>query len=150
MNTIPPAASPQRRPPSSPGLRLFLRVAGGVLLGVGAVLLVVGLRSFAADASDVSAGLDDGGSGFGSILTVAAGGFAAVIGLGMLGAGFLGLQARYVAGETMPVVKQSAEYLTDGEGLLGVGRTAGPYCRACGARNDREARFCDGCGASLA
>ncbi len=61
----------------------------------------------------------------------------------------------------MPTVKQSATYLSDGEGILGVGRTvgdrapggsaaAGPYCRSCGVRNDEDARFCDGCGTSLA
>jgi hypothetical protein len=34
-------------------------------------------------------------------------------------------------------------------GLRVVGAT-GPYCRACGTRNDAEARFCDSCGASMA
>lgn len=74
-------------------------------------------------------------------------------------AGYLGAAARYTAGETMPVVKDSAAYLTDGEGVLGVGRTVddagtatatGPFCRSCGVRNDPDARFCDGCGTSLA
>jgi len=86
-----------------------------------------------------------------------------VIGLGLmfLQAGFLGAAARYSAGETMPVVRDSASYLSDGQGILGVGRTvddgaprggatSGPYCRSCGVRNDADARFCDGCGASLA
>ena len=82
-----------------------------------------------------------------------------VAGGAMIQAGFLGTAARYAAGETMPVVKDSAAYLTDGQGLLGVGRTiddrsahpeaTGPYCRGCGVRNDAEARFCDGCGQSL-
>ncbi len=54
------------------------------------------------------------------------------------------------------MAKDSAAYLTDGEGLLGVGRTvddhggAGPFCRSCGVRNDDDARYCDGCGQSLA
>lgn len=73
-----------------------------------------------------------------------------VAGGAMIQAGFLGAAARFAAGETMPVVKDSAAYLTDGRGLAGVGRTVdGPYCRGCGARNDAEARFCDGCGQSL-
>ena len=71
-------------------------------------------------------------------------------------------RSRYVAGETMPTVKQSAAYLSDGESIMGVGRTVddgtaagtqpatGPFCRACGVRNDEDARFCDGCGASMA
>lgn len=75
--------------------------------------------------------------------------------------GFLGAASRFTAGEAMPVVKDSASYLTDGEGILGVGRTiddqprvevaaTGPFCRACGTRNDPDARFCDSCGQSLA
>ena len=68
-------------------------------------------------------------------------------------------QASYVAGETMPVVKDSATYLSDGRGIAGVGRTedrmeasavTGPYCRQCGTRNDSDARFCDSCGQTLA
>jgi hypothetical protein len=73
-----------------------------------------------------------------------------VAGGAMIQAGFLGAAARYAAGETMPVVKDSAAYLTDGRGLAGIGRTEGPYCRGCGVRNDAEARFCDGCGQPLA
>lgn len=85
-----------------------------------------------------------------------------------LNAGFGGVAMRYAAGESMPVVRDSASYLTDGEGLLGIGRTVddaprpttadggaarertGPYCRGCGTRNDDAATFCDHCGASLA
>lgn len=72
-----------------------------------------------------------------------------VAGGAMIQAGYLGAAARYAAGETMPVVKDSAAYLTDGEGVAGIGRT-GPFCRGCGVRNDGDARFCDGCGQSLA
>ena len=81
-----------------------------------------------------------------------------VAGGAMIQAGFAGAAARYAAGEAMPVVKDSAAYLTDGQGLAGIGRTGdrsaeslatGPYCRGCGVRNDAEARFCDGCGQSL-
>jgi hypothetical protein len=94
-----------------------------------------------------------------------------MVGILMLGpagwclqAGFMGVAARYVAGETMPTVKASAAYLTDGEGILGVGRTVddaagaqpaprtitGPSCSTCGTRNDADASFCDRCGAPLA
>ena len=77
-----------------------------------------------------------------------------------MNASTIGAQSRYVAGETMPTLKQSAAYLSDGEGIMGVGRTVddqqrgtaanGPYCRSCGVRNDEDARFCDGCGSALA
>lgn len=71
------------------------------------------------------------------------------VGLMMLQLGFSGAGARFAAGEYAPVVKDTAGYLSDGKGILGVGAT-GPYCRGCGIRNDAEARFCDSCGASLA
>ena len=76
--------------------------------------------------------------------------FVAGIGLMLCQVGFMGAQARYAAGETAPVIKDTAEYLSDGEGVLGIGRSAGPFCSKCGVRNDGEARFCDGCGAQLA
>lgn len=72
------------------------------------------------------------------------------VGLMFLQWGFLGAAARYGAGETMPVVKDSAEYLSNGEGLLGIGRSAGPFCSKCGVRNDGDAKFCDSCGSALA
>jgi hypothetical protein len=124
--------------------RNVLRVVGVVLLLAGIYLLVTGGMAFVDDAN--SADMD---GGFGPILKIAGGGFLAVFGLGALNAGFLGAQARYAAGETMPVVKDSAAYLSDGEGILGVGRTASPYCSKCGVRNDADAKFCDSCGTAL-
>ncbi len=149
------AATPQQLPQSHT-TRIVLRVLGLTLLGVGLVLAITGGIDFADQVDTFE------GPGFGAIGRMAGGGFMVIFGLAALNAGFLGLQARYVAGETMPTVKQSASYLTDGEGVLGVGRTvddakpaqpgavAGPFCRACGVRNDPDATFCDGCGTSLA
>lgn len=125
--------------------RIVLRVVGAVLLVVGAYFLITGGMQFADDMNS-----DDMDGGAGPIFRLMIGGFSAVIGLGLLNWGFLGAQARYTAGETMPVVKDSATYLSDGEGILGVGRTAGPYCSKCGVRNDADAKFCDSCGAGLA
>ena len=83
----------------------------------------------------------------------------------LLQAGFMGVGARYTSGELSPVAKDTAHYLTDGKGLLGVGATpsgettsaptgagssTGPYCRSCGTRNDADARFCDSCGTTMA
>ncbi|WP_300385681.1 zinc ribbon domain-containing protein [uncultured Nocardioides sp.] len=145
--------------PRTAGTRTTLRVLGVVLLLAGLVIGGLGLRDFIAEFDSM-----DGGPG--SILRMAAGGFLCVVGLGALSAGTIGAQSRYAAGETMPTLKQSAAYLSDGEGIMGVGRTVddgphgaegsrgsavtGPYCRSCGVRNDEDARFCDGCGASLA
>lgn len=137
--------------------RTVLRVVGVLLLVGGLVVGGFGVRDFMAEAQGM-----DMDAGFGSILRIGLGGFMCVFGIGALNAGTLGAQSRYVAGETMPTVKRSAEYLSDGQGIMGVGRTvddgtgagpqqaSGPYCRSCGTRNDEDARFCDGCGASMA
>lgn len=137
--------------------RTVLLVIGTLLLVGGAILAYLGGRDFFAAASTES--MDPQ---FGSFFTMAGGAFMVIFGIGMLNAGTLGAQSRYVAGETMPTVKKSAEYLSDGQGIMGVGRTvddgaaagtlraSGPFCRACGTRNDEDARFCDGCGASMA
>lgn len=137
--------------------RTVLRVVGVLLLVGGLVVGGFGLRDFIADAQSMDVDAD-----FGPILRLGLGGFMCVVGLGALNAGTLGAQSRYAAGETMPTVKRSAEYLSDGEGIMGVGRTvddgvaagtqraSGPFCRSCGTRNDEDATFCDGCGASMA
>lgn len=136
------------------GMRIVFRIVGVVLLVAGLVFLGLGLQSFFA-----AFGNDD--AGFPSRFWMA---FVGILLLGparwCLQAGFVGAASRYVAGETMPTVKDSAAYLSDGEGILGVGRTvdaatpataaAGPYCSKCGTRNDVEASFCDSCGAALA
>lgn len=121
--------------------RNLFRVLGFVLIIGGAATCIWGFTSFI------------GAEDFPGAETVVAflGGFlVAGIGLMLLQAGFMGAAARFGAGETMPVVKDSAEYLSDGEGVLGIGRSAGPFCSKCGVRNDGDARFCDSCGAQLA
>ncbi|GAB2645123.1 hypothetical protein GCM10027270_35650 [Nocardioides ginkgobilobae] len=139
--------------------RTVLLVVGSLLLVGGAVIAYLGGRDFFAAAS-----MESMDPQFGSFFTMAGGAFMVIFGIGMLNAGTLGAQSRYVAGETMPTVKRSAEYLTDGQGIMNLGRTAdgataaapqgqaatGPFCRSCGTRNDEDARFCDGCGASMA
>ena len=104
---------------------------------VGAVVLVAGIAIFAYGVTSVFG--SDMPSGLQIVCFI---GGLLVVGVGM-----------------MPVVRDSASYLTDGEGLLGVGRTVddrpapstatGPYCRQCGVRNDGDAKFCDSCGSAL-
>jgi hypothetical protein len=152
--------------PQAPGFRgqrptrIAVRAVGLVLLVVALVFLAIGLQDFFSSSDSF-----EGPHRFAMVL----------VGILMLGpagwclqAGFLGAASRYVAGETMPVVKDSAAYLSDGQGVLGVGRTVGaappgpargpsrgpastgPYCARCGVRNDDDASFCDSCGAALA
>ena len=115
-------------------VRTTARVLAVVLLLVGAYLLFRGITGFVQQAQSMEVDAD-----FGPILTIGAGGFCVVLGLAAANVGWLRAQASYVAGETVPVVKESIDHLT-----------AGPYCRQCGTRNDTTARFCDSCGQSLA
>lgn len=145
MNRVPlPGLAAQEK------YRNTFRVAGVLVVGVGFVLTAIALMDFFATFADPSRGMP---TKF----------FLGFIGLPLMGfggallrAGFMGMALQYAAGESLPVVKDGAAYLTDGEGLLGVGRTVddepatGPFCRSCGVRNDTDARYCDGCGLSLA
>jgi hypothetical protein len=127
---------------ATPGLdqqstvRTIARVLAVVLLLVGVVLGFMGVSAFLAEASDPNPLAP---SGFESVLMIGAGGFCIVFGLAAANVGWLRAQASYVAGETVPVVKDSLDHLR-----------AGPYCRQCGTRNDTTAKFCDSCGQSLA
>lgn len=142
--------------PSQGSTRTVLRALGLLMAPAGVLLVIVGFARFAGLGGEEWSG-EGAPPGF---LMFAGGGFVAVIGFALLNAGFMGAAARYGAGETMPVVKDSAAYLTDGYGVVGVGRTVddatgastatGPYCRSCGARNDADATYCDGCGQRLA
>jgi hypothetical protein len=146
-----------------PGLPEQVRVRN-ILRITGLVLLVVGLFLFGSGLADFLSTMSDPGMNgptkfwelFVGLLLLAPAGWC-------LQAGFLGAASRYVAGETTPVVKDSASYLSDGQGILGVGRTVddasepgdetrphGLSCSACGTRNDTGASFCDHCGHALA
>lgn len=124
-----------------PQLRTTFRVLGSLVLVAGVAMFGYGIVSVFGSTMEPS-GIQ--------ILCFVGGLLVIGVGLMLLQWGFLGAAARYGAGETMPVLKDSAAYLSDGEGVLGVGRTAGVHCSACGVRNDSAARFCDSCGTRLA
>lgn len=136
-------------------LRTFFRIAGPLSMLVSVALVAVAVADLVAVAGseDLAAEPTRFWMFFLALPFFAGGGF-------MIQAGYAGVAARYAAGETMPVLKESAAYLSDGRGVLGVGRTedrgvpnataTGPFCRQCGVRNDHDARYCDGCGQSLA
>jgi ribosomal protein L40E len=153
--------STTQQPPGLRGqrtARTVFRVVGVITLVVAVTFLVIGLKDFFGSADSF-----EGPHKFWMV-------FVGIFGLAIAGwclqAGFMGAAARYAAGETVPTLKDSASYLTDGEGVLGIGRTVddgpaatatapdqaltGPFCSKCGTRNDAEASFCDRCGAALA
>lgn len=119
------------------------RGRAGVL---GIILGASGLSQFLAEWGTMSGGP-------GSILLLGAGGFCLVGALAAANAGWMRAGAAYTAGETMPVVKDAAAYLTDGQGLRALGRTGaaatGAFCRQCGVQTSAGDRFCSGCGTSL-
>jgi hypothetical protein len=136
--------------------RTILRVIGFTMLAAG---LVIGAKAGYGLLQEMTSPINvDDPSGAGTILMLGGAGFLVVFGLAFLNAGFLGASARYAAGETMPVMKDSAAYLTDGQGH-GQGHpggggvegrdAAGPFCTRCGVRNDAAARFCDACGHAI-
>ncbi len=140
---------------TSPGLRgqeqyrNAFRIAGILILGVGIVLTVIAFKSLA---DTMTSDTMDGPPknfflGFLGLPLMAVGGW-------LMQAGFLGAAARYTAGETAPVLKDTASYLTDGEGVLGVGRTVddkpSKFCSSCGKPGDLDARFCESCGHAYA
>jgi len=122
--------------------RTTARLIGFGLLAVGLPIAIKGGYEFVRVATGDT--LDPSSSGFGDILMLGLGGFLVVFGMAALNAGYLGATARYAAGETMPVMKDSAAYLTDGGH-----RTSGPFCTRCGVRNDEAAKFCDACGHTI-
>ena len=146
--------------PANPGqtdqarTRTILRVIGFTMLAAG---LVIGAKAGYGLLQEMTSPINvDDPSGAGTILMLGGAGFLVVFGLAFLNAGFLGATARYGAGETMPVMKDSAAYLTEGQGHPGAGRSveegrevAGPFCTRCGVRNDEAARFCDACGHAI-
>jgi hypothetical protein len=131
------------------GVRTLFRVLGPVVVGVGVVFVVLAGIDFFGSMSSFGDEPTRFWMFFVGLPLLAVGGWLTM-------AGFMGAGARYTASEYAPVLKDTAGYLSDGRGILGVGRAqaptapaAGPYCRQCGARNDADARFCDSCGTNL-
>ncbi|GAB4009745.1 zinc ribbon domain-containing protein [Nocardioides ultimimeridianus] len=120
------------------GVRTTFRIVGPILAVVGIVVCISGFVSFTKYDGD-TAPLRQ--------MAMFMGGFVVfALGMGMARAGFMGVGARYAVGELAPVAKDGLGYLTGGQGAT---TATGPFCRACGTRNDDSAKFCDSCGASL-
>lgn len=138
----------------NPGLRNQSQYRTAFRIG-GALVLATGLLLFGIAMADFFSGFGDLESGFPTKFPLAFLGLPLVaVGCWLLQAGFMGVAARYAAGEGAPVVKDTAAYLTDGEGVLGVGRTVDDpetkFCSSCGKTADDAARFCESCGHAFA
>jgi len=148
MSNIP---SPGLR--NQPQLRNVFRVAGMLLTCIGLVLIVMGFSAlFSTMNADPFA--DDSFGPPKRFFLAFIGMPVLAVGAWCLQAGFMGAAARYAAGEGAPVLKDSVAYLTDGEGLLGVGRTVddadSKFCSSCGKPAGQAARFCESCGHAFA
>ena len=151
-----PLSSTRPRGPQLPalaqqrGARTTFRVLGVVLVLVGLALVGTALADFFASFSSLGEGMPT------KFWMAFVGWPVLAVGIWAVMAGFMGTASRYVAGETLPVVKDGLGYLTQGHGLGGIGRvadatptdraTAARYCTECGAALSGTARFCSGCG----
>jgi len=136
---------------NQPQLRNVFRVAGILLFGAGVVMIVLGFLALFRLMTDDSFAQDGPPKQF---FLAFVGMPVAAVGGWCLQAGFMGVAARYAAGEGAPVLKDSAAYLTDGQGILGVGRTVddpeSKFCTSCGQPAPEAARFCESCGHAYA
>lgn len=138
--------------------RSVLRLIGPLVLATGGIFLIVGMVDFFHAF---------GGGGPPKLF------WCCFIGLPLLffgfvitTAGFAGATARYMAGESAPVAKDTVNYLAKGtqesvktlatavgEGLAAAGRGAEPIlvrCHKCNETNETNAKFCNRCGTALA
>ncbi len=139
--------------------RSLLRVVGPLVVGAGALFLIVAMVDFFA--------------AFGTMRAPRLF-WCAFVGIPLLAFGsvickfaFMGSVIRYMADEVAPVGKDTANYLANGtqdavrtvfraassglrEGMGGATTDRAVKCPACQADNDADAAFCKSCGAPLA
>ncbi|MFT4084737.1 MAG: zinc ribbon domain-containing protein [Nocardioides sp.] len=125
-------------------IRTSARIGGAVLTVFGGIVFVTACTKV------FGGGFDGPGPGWmaawiGSLVVFG-------IGLQLLNIGFLRTQANYLAGEAGGAVRSVAGDVAGGirdASAAGSDGRTGPFCSACGVRNDVGARFCDACGTAL-
>ena len=139
--------------------RNVLRVIGPLVLGLGLLFMIVAFVDFAR----VMSGFGDRPRLFWCFFV----GMPLVwLGFVLSSAAFAGAVGRYMAGESAPVAKDTANYLADGTKesvktiatAVGEGFSSGAglakqilvRCHKCNETNEATAKFCKSCGASLA
>jgi hypothetical protein len=126
---------------SNSGRRTAFRVIGGVTLLAGVLLVLVAVMDL------FSAGSSDSFDAEPTRFWMAFVGVPLLaVGAWLLQAGYVGAVSSYVASETAPAVRETGTAL----GLRADRERSGSFCRQCGRPSSSDARFCDGCGASLA
>ena len=139
----------------SPGLRgqstarSIFRVVGPILLLAAVLLIGSAIYTFLSAMNSDS--MDPETGAFARFII---GGVCMVAGGALTTLGYMGVAARYAAGEGAPVLKDTASYLSDGQGILGVGRTVddpeSKFCTSCGNPAPEAANFCESCGHAYA
>jgi len=134
-------------PPTSTTARNVLRASGVVVLLAGLTIFILCGHSLlhTINAPDDINSPDFGNepAPIGAMLGTLGGFLMIGIGLQLLNLGFLRAQANYLAGEASPAISTLAGAVHDGMAATG------PFCSACGTRNDVGAHFCDSCGKPL-
>jgi hypothetical protein len=133
------------RPPrlrDQTGIRWALRIGGAISAVAGVVLIAMAIAGFVHASNDTSVPSLNGpvsDSAPKHFWLFFVGGPLFVLGVGMLGAGFMGAAARYTAGEVMPTVKDSLAYT----GIRRRRRAA--MCPFCGHLNPPGVGICLAC-----
>ena len=142
MSNLTPGA-PENAPSRQASKQTVFRVLGVLILVVALGFLVVaGMDFFGATSSDeLGAEPTRLWMFFVGIPLLFVGGV-------FLQLGFAGAGAKYMAGEHVPVLKESMDQLGF-QGNAPSSSGTGPHCRSCGRQNDADARFCSSCGSSM-
>ncbi|MDF1605998.1 zinc-ribbon domain-containing protein [Nocardioides sp. YIM 152315] len=109
-------------------LQTLLLLVGGVVLLGGLVCVVSGFAGFASS--------DPGSDGDSSMMLFAAGGFAAVIGFGLIAFTRAAILTRNGAYARVTIEQATAP-------------RGGRFCSSCGTATSPTARFCESCGAAV-
>ena len=138
--------------PGHTKVRNLLRIAGPVVLGLGVVFMVIG---FGSCVSAVMSRMAEPPRYFWCAFV----GMPLVfVGVVMTNIGYFGALARYMAGETAPVSKDTFNYMADGtkEGIRDITGAikdgiSGDFvsCPYCKESNDSDAKFCNECGKTI-
>ena len=136
--------------PGHTKVRNLLRIAGPVVLGLGVIFMLIGIGNFFSAASSRE---------FPSYFWCMFVGMPLVfVGVVMTNIGYFGAVARYMAGETAPVSKDTFNYMADGtkEGIRDITGAikdgiSGDFvsCPYCKESNDSDAKFCNECGKTI-